>query len=234
MSSKSYSTTSTRVSNMPKTLGAQDSGVVAEGGSNVNITVLDDKSMENAMILANKTFEKATETTGKALGLAGIYSSNESKNLRASLDATEYLARDFSDKSARNLSASLNMAGNLAKDFSDKSAKNLSASLNMTGKLAKDLSDKSALNLQRTIDLGKLTYLRSADLAESSMGTQAETLDNAMRFMKEANIEKRENIEGNRQLYERLLPQETQQKQNFLFYSSLIGGAVFLFTLYKK
>ncbi len=162
----SYSRSSQHITNMPKTLGAQDQGILAEGGSVVN--VLDEKAIENAFSFADKVYEQASDNTAKTLNLAEIY------------------------------------------------------------------NEQDAENLQKIIDLGKMTYLRSADIAEEALKTQAETVDNAMRFMSQADIEKREGIENTQNMYEQLLPQKTEQKQNMLFYSTIVAGLMMLYFMKKN
>jgi len=162
----SYSTSIQNISNTPKTLGAQDSGILAEGGSTVN--VLDEKAIEKSFSFADSVFAKASDNTAKSLALAEIY------------------------------------------------------------------SEKDSENLAKMVDLSKLTFLRSSDIAESAMKTQSETVDNAMRFMAEADIEKREGVENNRNLYEQLLPQDSQNRQTILFYSSIAAGLLFFYKYLNK
>jgi len=87
MSTKSYSTTTTRITNTPKTIALQDDAILAEGGSTINI--LDEGAISKALSFADSTFDRASDTTDKTLEMAGIFSSNERQNMANTMKFVE-------------------------------------------------------------------------------------------------------------------------------------------------
>ena len=115
-------------------------------------------------------------------------------------------------------------------DFSQKafesSNDNTLAALNLAGIL--DASQAS--NYADTLRFAELSLLRSADSVDAAIEQSAQTTDNALKLFNEQEIDTREKIESNRELYEQMLPQESSQNLTLYYYISIIAG---LFVVYK-
>jgi hypothetical protein len=119
MSSKSYSRTITTITNTPKTIALQDSAVLAEGGSVVNM--LDQDAINKSLTFADSAFDRASDTTEKTLEMAGIFSSNERKNMESAMRFAESTFDRASDTTEKTLE--------LAKIFSSNERKNMDSAM---------------------------------------------------------------------------------------------------------
>jgi len=143
MSSKSYSTTSTNITNTPKTIALQDDAILAEGGSTINM--LDEGAIGKAFAFADSTFDRASDTTDKSMDLAGIFSTNEQKNMANTMNFVE---------------ASFMKAGNMMND-----ALHYKASEQAERNKAKEGERELMGGIMSSVDSGKQSILFYAGIA---------------------------------------------------------------------